>query len=416
MKKRIIFHIDVNSAYLSWEATWRLQHGSSLDLRNIPSVVGGDPKSRHGIILAKSIPAKKYEIKTGETLYSARQKCPDLLIVPPNYELYMKCSNVMYSILKEYSHLVQRYSIDECFVDYTQSEDLFGDPLKVAYNISNRIKKELGFTVNIGIANNKLLAKMASELEKPDKIHTLFPNEIEDKMWKLPIDELFMVGRRTLPKLKNIGINTIGDLAKADGFHMKSYLKSHGFLIWNYANGLDETLVREEDIVQKGIGNSTTMHYDVSDRREANLVLLSLAEMVCMRLRNKNALAKLISISIKNSDFLHYSHQCKIQSPTDSTNVIYKHVKKLFDEVWKLEPIRHLGVRVGELCGKEFYQTSFFDEDLLDQYRKIDKTVDSIRKRYGRESIIRGAFLNSGLKPIVGGVGEEEYQMMSSLL
>lgn len=416
MKKRIIFHIDVNSAYLSWEATWRLQHGSSLDLRSVPSVVGGDPKSRHGIILAKSIPAKKYDIKTGETLYSAMQKCPDLLIAPPNYELYMKCSNAMYEILKEYSHLIQRYSIDECFVDYTESEKLFGDPLKVALNLGNRIKNELGFTVNIGISHNKLLAKMASELQKPDKVHTLYSHEIENKMWRLPVDELFMVGRRTLPKLKNIGINTIGDLAKADPHHMKSYLKSHGLLIWNYANGIDESIIREEDMVQKGVGNSTTMHFDVTDRKEAHLVLLSLTEMVCMRLRNKEALTNVISISIKNSEFFHYSHQCKLQNPTDATNVVFKYVKRLFDEAWKLEPVRHLGVRLTELCGKEFYQTSFFDEESLDRYRKMDETIDSLRKRYGKRSVIRGSFIHSGLKPIVGGVGEEEYKMMSSLL
>ena len=193
MRNRNIFHIDANSAYLSWEATWRLQHGESLDLRDVPSVVGGDPKSRHGIILAKSIPAKKYGIKTGETLYSARQKCPDLLIVPPNYELYMKCSNGMFDLLKEYSHLVQRYSVDECFLDYTESEKLFGSPLKTAYKIKNRIQEELGFTVNIGISHNKLLSKMASELEKPNKVHTLFSDEIASKMWTLPVDDLFMV-------------------------------------------------------------------------------------------------------------------------------------------------------------------------------------------------------------------------------
>ncbi|RBP65266.1 DNA polymerase-4 [Alkalibaculum bacchi] len=416
MRNRNIFHIDANSAYLSWEATWRLQHGESLDLRDVPSVVGGDPKSRHGIILAKSIPAKKYGIKTGETLYSARQKCPDLLIVPPNYELYMKCSNGMFDLLKEYSHLVQRYSVDECFLDYTESEKLFGSPLKTAYKIKNRIQEELGFTVNIGISHNKLLSKMASELEKPNKVHTLFSDEIASKMWTLPVDDLFMVGNKTLPKLKRIGISTIGDLAKANLSHMKSYLKSHGVLIWNYANGIDESPVREEDMVQKGVGNSTTIAFDVTNQREAHLILLSLTETVSMRLRKKKSLARVVSVSIKDKDFAYYSHQCALCAPTDSTNVLFKYVKKLFNEAWKGEPIRHLGVRLTELCSREFYQISIFDEKSLDKYRRIDETVDCLRRQYGKKSVIRGSFLHSGLKPIAGGVGEEEYKMMSSHL
>lgn len=416
MNKRIIFHIDANSAYLSWEAAWRLQHGDTLDLRKIPSVVGGDPKSRHGIILAKSIPAKKYGITTGEALYTARQKCPDLYIVPPNYELYMKCSNAMFSLLKEYSCTVQRYSVDECFMDYTNSEALFGNAVDMAYTIKSRIKKELGFTVNIGVANNKLLAKMASEFEKPDKVHTLFPQEIKRKMWTLPVNELFMVGRKTLPKLKKIGINTIGDLANTDSAHMKGYLKSYGELIWNYANGIDDSLVLKEDVFQKGVGNSTTLHYDVTDPQEAHLVLLSLTEMVCMRLREKGALAGVVSVSIKNFNFSVYSRQCKLLSPIDCTNTIYENVKRLFDEVWRGEPIRHLGVHLSELCSNEFYQTSIFDAVKLDGYRKVDRTVDDIRKRYGKNALIRSAFLNSGLKPVVGGVGDEEYPMMSSML
>ncbi|MFZ7120620.1 MAG: DNA polymerase Y family protein [Eubacteriaceae bacterium] len=416
MKKRIIFHIDVNSAYLSWEAVWRLQHGDNIDLRDIPSVVGGDPKSRHGIILAKSIPAKRYGIKTGESLFSAKQKYPKLYIASPNYELYMKCSNAMFNIIREYSSTIQRYSVDECFLDYTNSMNLFGEPLEIAYKIKERIKRELGFTVNIGISNNKLLAKMASELKKPDKVHTIYPHEIQKKMWILPVEELFMVGRKTLPKLKNIGINTIGDLAKTDSLHMKSYLKSYGVLIWNYANGIDDSIVREEDMAQKGVGNSTTIHYDITNRNEAYLVLLSLTEMVCMRLRNKKFLGSVVSVSIKNFGFSTYSHQCKLLNPTDCTNIIFEYVIKLFDEVWKGEPIRHLGVRVAQLCGNDFFQTSIFDEKKIDRYRKIDKVIDEIRKRYGKDSVIRGAFINSGLKPIKGGVGEDEYQMMSSTL
>lgn len=257
-KNRIVFHIDVNSAYLSWEAVYRLQQGEKQDLRGIPSVVGGDPKTRHGIVLAKSIPAKKFKVKTGETLYSACQKCPNLTIISPSYGLYMKCSNALVSILKEYSSTVQRSSIDECFLDYTSMNKLMGSPMEAAHTIKDRIYKELGFTVNIGISTNKLLAKMASDFTKPNRVHTLFPHEVKSKMWPLPIEDLYMVGRATAPKLHKLGIYSIGDLATADIDLIKYRLKSHGIMIWNYANGLESSNVRVHNYIdRKGVGNST---------------------------------------------------------------------------------------------------------------------------------------------------------------
>ncbi|MDD4445692.1 MAG: DNA polymerase IV, partial [Eubacteriales bacterium] len=265
----IIFHIDANSAYLSWSAAALLERGGTLDLRTVPSVVGGSQASRHGIVLAKSIPAKKVGIKTGESLFEARQKYPKLLVVPPDYDLYMNCSDAMYGILRQYSPLIQRYSIDECFVDYTASAHRFGDPLSLAERIRERMRRELGFTVNIGISCNKLLAKMASELEKPDRIHTLFPEEIESKMWPLPVAELFMVGRATAARLARINIRTIGELAAMDRHQLRVMFKSHGERIGQYANGIDSSPVVPNDrIVQKGIGNSMTVFYDVTDRRE----------------------------------------------------------------------------------------------------------------------------------------------------
>ena len=245
MGNRIIFHIDVNSAYLSWEAVHRIQHGDLLDLRTVPSVVGGNPETRHGIILTKSIPAKKYNIQTGETIYTAKAKCPELIIVPPNYGLYMQCSRAFGNILREYLPLVEQYSIDEYFVDFTNMGRIYANPVEAAYKIKERIKEELGFTVNIGISTNKILAKMASELKKPDKVHTIFPHEIADKMWCLPIEELFMVGRATAKKLRSRAINTIGDSAQTDLKMVKLFLKSHGVLVWNYANGNDISPVRE---------------------------------------------------------------------------------------------------------------------------------------------------------------------------
>lgn len=413
----VIFHIDANSAYLSWEAVLQLEQGNPIDLRDIPSVVGGDPDKRSGIVLTKSIPAKKYHIKTGETLYEAKQKCPNLTIVPPNYDLYLKCSNAMYHLLHEYSSKVQRYSVDECFLDYTESQRLFGDPIKTALRIKERIKNELGFTVNIGISTNKLLAKMACEFEKPDKLHTLFPEEIKYKLWPLPVEELFMVGRATTQKLKRININTIGELANTNVLYLKTLLKSHGILIWNYANGIDYSPVHNSgEIIQKGLGNSTTTPFDITDKKEAYMVLLALTERVSMRLRNFNCLCCLVSISVKTDSFIRYSHQMKLNVPTSSTTEIFNAAKKLFNDVWKYEPVRHLGVKVSEFVSKDFYQLSFLDSKYKEKNQKLDVAVDTIREKYGDTALVRSCFIHSNIPPLQGGVNEGDYPMMSSIL
>lgn len=412
---RTVFHIDANSAYLSWEAVYRLQHGSELDLRNIPSVVGGDEKSRHGIILAKSIPAKKYGIQTGETLYSARQKCPNLVTVPPNYRLYMKCSNAMVIILKEYSPWVQRYSVDECFLEYSHMESHFGDPVKAAYTIKDRIREELGFTVNIGISNNKFLAKMGGDLSKPDKVHTLYPHEIQEKMWPLPVEDLFMVGRATTPKLNSIGIKTIGDLAKCDVKLLESQLKSHGVTIWRFANGIEDSQVRNDHLDVKGMGNGTTTSFDVDDLPTAEMFLLSLSESVGARLREAGFCCGLVAVSIKTSSFRYNSHQRKLYAPTDSTDDIYSVAKQLFIELWDKEPIRHFGVRVSSLSINQNVQLSIFQIN-AEKNRALNKAIDDIRSKHGARSIIRATFAHSSIRPLSGGVGDEDYPMMSSIL
>ncbi|HHY28024.1 MAG TPA: DNA polymerase IV [Desulfitobacterium dehalogenans] len=417
MGKPIIFHIDVNSAYLSWEAIYRLQQGDPLDLRTVPSVVGGDPLTRHGIVLAKSILAKEYGIKTGETLYSALSKCPDLIIAKPNYLLFRQCSKALGDILREYSPLIQQFSVDEYFLDFTSMDLLFGDPLAIAYQIKDRVKKELGFTVNIGISTNKLLAKMASELQKPDKVHTLFPEEIPEKMWPLPIGELFMVGSATTRKLLSRNIRTIGELAHTDPRLLKAILKSHGLLIWNYAHGIENSPVRPGGRVEvKGMGNSTTLSFDVDNRKEAHLVLLSLVETVSARLRHSQSFTRLVSISFRTNEFLSYSHQRKLSQATDCTNEIWEIACRLFDELWKGQPLRHLGVRVSELCQNDFLQLSLFAKD-YEKERKVDQAIDGIRERFGSQAIMRSSYLHSGLKSMTGGViSEEEYPTMTSLL
>ena len=417
MSQRIIFHIDANSAYLSWEAVHRLQHGDPLDLRTVPSVIGGDPVTRHGIVLTKSMPAKKYDIHTGESIFSASAKCPGLIIVPPNYGLYMQCSRAFGDILREYTPLIEQYSIDEYFVDFTNMERLYKDPVEAAYIIKDRIKNELGFTVNVGVSTNKILAKMASELKKPDKVHTIFPGEIAEKMWVLPIEELFMVGRATAKKLRSRAINTIGDLAHYDPKILKLFLKSHGMLVWNYANGNEASPVREcRRPLIKGIGNSTTIPFDVNDKTTAHLVLLSLTETVATRLRQAKYCARLVSVSLKTNEFYSCSHQRKISSAIDCTNAIHEVACQLFDELWKGDPVRQLGVRVSELTQSGFHQLALFEKD-YEKQRTVDRAVDSLRERFGNGSVFRSSFLNSGIRFQTGGtVDDEEYPMMSSQL
>lgn len=415
--EKLIFHIDVNSAFLSWEAIHNLQHGESVDLREIPAIVGGDLKTRHGIVLAKSIPAKKFKIQTGEAVWQACQKCPNLVIVSPHYDRYIRCSNAMHAILQEYTPIIQRFSVDESFLDFSDMKNHYPDPEELAHAIRERIKNELGFTVNIGISVNKLLAKVASDLKKPDRVHTLWPVEIKDKMWPLPVEDLFMVGRATAPKLRKLNIMTIGDLANYNLDILKHALKSHGELIWNYANGIEDSTVRQSNYIgMKGIGNSTTIPFDVEERVTAHKVLLSLAETVGMRLRDSQNTCQLIGMHTRTNELISYSRQRKLSFRTDSTRVIAEIACELFDEAWRGEPIRHLGIRITELHSNEVRQVSLFDEKFTERDMKLDKALDDIRMRFGSHSVVRGTFLHSGLNAITGGGGGDDAPQMTSLL
>ena len=409
--KRVIFHIDVNSAFLSWEAVYRIYHlGSQMDLRKMVAAVGGDMAMRHGIILAKSIPSKKYHIKTGESIVEARQKCPDLYLVPPNYNLYEKCSQAFVNILNQYTPDVEQYSIDECYMDMTGTERVFGEPVEAANVIKNRIREELGFTVNVGVAENKLLAKMASDFHKPDKVHTLWRDEIQQKMWPLPVADLFFVGRATEKKLHNLGIHTIGQLANTDIELLKMHLKKHGELIWQFANGYDVSVVQSTQAKNKGYGNSTTIPFDVTDGSVAKLVLLALAETVGTRLRAAGVKAEVIAVGIKNSDFEYVSHQRTLLNATNITKEIYDYAAQLFDEVWDGKPIRHLGIHTSRIRdGYDMRQINMFDIDVdYEKLEKLDSTVDSIRRRYGIDSVIRACFIQSPIDHLSGGISREK--------
>ena len=414
-RNRVIFHIDVNSAYLSWTASDLLKKGYNLDLRTVPSVVGGDEKSRRGIVLAKSIPAKNLGIKTGETLYSARTKCKNLIVVPPDYNLFARCSDSLVNLLKEYTPSVQRFSCDECFLDLTNMEHLHGDPIELAYKLKDRIEKELGFTVNTGISTNKLLAKIASDMEKPNKVHTLYPSEIKDKMWNLDVGELFGVGRKTLMKLNSLGISNIGQLANYDVDILKNRLKSYGEQLWLYANGIESSDVRDNhNHVTKSMGQSVTTHFDITTRQEAHMVIASLSENIGIRLRKNNRCCDVITIHYKTDSFFSRRHQKKIHYCTQNTQDIKNEAIKLFDELWEHESIRQIGVQVTGLSNSNEVQLSLFENKDNEKQIKLDKTLDFIRDKFGKTSIHTAQFINSPISPLSGGNGEDDYPYMNS--
>ncbi len=389
---KVIFHIDVNNAFLSWEAVHRLSQGDTLDLRTIASAVAGDRSKRHGIILAKSNPAKQCGVKTGEAIVDALKKCPNLTLVPPSHGLYRQYSEAFIGILMDFSPCVERYSIDEAFCDMTGMEALFGTPLEMADRIRTRIREELHFTVNIGISTNKLLAKMASDFQKPDRVHTLFPWEIKEKMWGLPVGELFSVGQSTVKKLNTLGIRTIGELAQTDVEILKAHLKKHGEVIHSFANGLDASVISQEEVKNKGYGNSTTISFDVEEESTAKMILLTLAESVGARLRKDYVRAQVVSVSIVDSMFRNSSHQMTLLSPTQSTDELHKAACSLFDELWDQSPIRNLGLQTSKVVAEDAErQMNLFGLGTDEKRAKLDAAIDRIRDRYGSSSIQRAS-------------------------
>lgn len=394
-KKRLIFHIDVNSAFLSWESVRRLKTDpDALDLRTIPSVIGGDRASRHGVVLAKSTPAKAYGVATGEPLAQALKKCPNLVIVPSCFEIYLEFSEKLLHLLKEYTPDIEKFSIDEAFLDMTSTIHLFGDPLKTADCIRERIKRELAFTVNIGISSNKLLAKMASDFEKPDRCHTLWEEEIPVKMWSLPVRDLFFVGSCAEKKMKAIGIRTIGDLAHTDLPVLKSHLgDKYAAQILRYANGVDESPVKEKEPVSKGYSNEITLSQDVDDYDTACQVILSLCETVGIRLRKDKVQCNCICVELKDWNFHAHSHQMTLDFPTDSTTIIYQKACQLLKEFWDFTPVRLISVRASRIFDDTFRQLTMFHTKRIQKLEQMDKAIDAIREKYGIDSVKRASFL-----------------------
>lgn len=396
MADKIIFHVDVNSAYLAWEAWYRIHilHETE-DIRDIPSVIGGDESMRHGVVLAKSTPAKKFGIQTGEPLAAARRKCPNLVTFRPNFSLYVQKSKELLDLLSRYAPTVEPFSIDEAFCDLTGTGSLYGDMEDFAHKLKDTILEELGFTVNIGISSNKLLAKMASDFEKPNRVHTLFPHEIPDKMWPLPVSDLLYVGRSSIKTLQNLGIFTIGDLARTDVDILKQHLKKHGEDIWKSANGLDDTLVQREQPSNKGYGNSITLGVDVTDMDTAKMVLLSLCETVGARLRADRAYISVVSVSLVDASFEHRSRQTTLDSSTNITEKIYETACDLFARLWQGEPIRLLGVQTSRATQENFQQYDMFDGERSEKLSKLNSAIDEIRNRYGDSAVKRARFVDN---------------------
>ena len=393
--QRLIFHVDVNSAFLSWEAAKRVKQGLP-DLRVIPSCIGGDPKKRTGIVVAKSIPAKKYGIQTGEPMGMALQKCPDLVCVPSDFALYDRCSKAFKSICASYAPVMESFSIDEVFLDMTGTGQIYPDPVATACEIKDRIYRELGFTVNVGISTNKLLAKMASDFEKPNKVHTLYPEEVPQKMWPLPVRDLLFLGKASEKKLVQNGIRTIGDLARANEKEIQMLLgEKAGHQLYLSANGIDDSPVKAQREEAKGISVETTFDEDIVSYEQIFPILLSQCDIVTARMRREGKKCNCVAVSFRTLEFKNKSHQRKLDNPTDVTNEIYQNVRQLFQESWSGQPLRLIGVALTGLTEDEFIQMSLFeDPKKREQQKKLDEAMDNIRKKFGNDKISRASTMN----------------------
>ncbi|MEI3190461.1 MAG: DNA polymerase IV [Lachnospiraceae bacterium] len=394
--ERLIFHVDVNSAFLSWEAARRVKEGLP-DLREIPSCIGGDPKSRRGIVVAKSIPAKKYGVTTGEPVSMALRKCPELVCVPGDFALFETCSRAFKKICASYAPVMESFSIDEVFLDMSGTQKIYPDPVKLACEIKDRIREELGFTVNIGIGTNKLLAKMASDFEKPDKVHTLFPAEIPTKMWPLPVRDLLFLGKASEQKLIKAGIKTIGEMARYPETEIQRLLgEKTGHQLYEYANGRDDSPVRGEREEAKGYSAETTTEEDIVTYEQAFSLLLAQCDVVAARMRKDGKKCSCVSVTYRMLDFRTRSHQKKLGNPTDVTEEIFVQVKNLLYECWQCQPLRLIGVALTDLTSDDFRQMSLFENtENHEKQKKVDGVVDDIRKRFGNGMIVRGSTMNT---------------------
>ena len=389
--EKIIMHIDVNNAFLSWSAIDLLKSGHPYDIRYTEAIIGGDEKSRHGIVLAKSMVAKSRGVKTAETIKEARRKCKKLEVYPPNFKFYKFMSSKMFELISKYTPDIEILSIDECFIDYGKIKNLYGDEVKFAYKLKKEIKKTLGFTVNIGIANNKLCAKMASDFLKPDKVHTLFDNEVIEKMYPLPIGDLYGVGKKTTEKLKKLNINTIGDLASYDLEKLSIYFKNQASRLINSAKGIDDSIVVSKRREALSISKSVTLPYNLNDIEDINKVLYKLIVSICNTLKKQEKYASVVGVQLKDKNFNVYSHQKKLINVSNNVDDIFTICKKILIEMFKDEPVRLIGVSINKIATKNNYQISMFDNiEKKELDLKLDKIIDEINSNYGVKKVKKG--------------------------
>ena len=394
---RVILHVDVNNAFLSWTALWMLRNGYDKDIRERYAIIGGDETERKGIVLAKSNLCKEKGVVTAETIYSARRKCPYLEIYKPNFEIYKYYSDKMYEYLCTYSDIIERYSIDECFIDYTNSVNLFGNPIKVAYKIKDDIYKKFGFSVNVGVGSNKLLAKMASDFEKPNKVHTLFSNEVKEKMWLLPVNELFMIGKSSSKKLMDMNINTIGELANVSCQELTKRFKSMGKMMHDFANGIDTSPVHYEREAAKSISASTVLPYNYRDQNKIKEVIMELSMDVGKKIRDNKMYADTVGVWLKYSYFEKISKQEKLDYSISIDDEIYNNALRVFNKLWNKEDgIRSICVFVSGLSPTRRKQLSLFDIDnhninKVEVDEKLQDVLDNMRNKYGNDIIKYGS-------------------------
>ena len=378
---RIIFHIDVNSAFLSWTAVKMMGEGHP-DIRLVPSVVSGDPKDRRSIIIAASIPAKRLGIKTAQPVSMALRTCPSLVIVGGDWAWYRQCSQGFIAICRRYSPVLQQFSIDECFIDMSLHCDR-SNAVALACRLKDEVRAKLGFTVNVGIGPNKLLAKMASDFEKPDKVHTLWDDEVQSKMWPLGVRDLLWVGKKTEERLTGYGVKTIGQLATLEvGTLSRLVGLKFAQQLHDYANGRDDSLVETERAEAKSYSAERTFSKDLVRPGDIDRALFKVACIVAHRIRKDKFRASTVSVFVKYKDFSVVQKQCQTARPTDVTAVILNEARRMLDEIWDGEtPIRQVGLGVSKLTHESAVQMSLFEDPRMEYYREWDRQYDEERSR-----------------------------------
>ena len=391
---RKILHVDFNNFYASVEC---LQHP---ELANVPVVVGGNEEARHGIVLSKNEIAKRqYGVKTGEVLWKVRERCPNVVILRPHMERYLEFSQLARTLYGEYTDRVESFGLDEAWLDVTGS-GIFGTPRHIADELRDRIRREFGITVSVGVSFNKVFAKLGSDMKKPDATTVISETNFRDRVWRLPVGELLYVGRATQMKFARLGIDTIGDLARFDRKLLGTLLGKHGTMLWAFANGFDASPVAlaNENGTVKSVGNSTTMPHDLRCEADVRLVLYAIADSVAARLRRHGLAGSTISVSIRDCDMFTFERQRKNNHPTQLSGEIAEIAWSLFrtNYTW-MKPVRALGIQVSDLTEDTACEQLDIFGEVSRRMKKgeLEHTIDSIRNRYGHDMVLRASLMTS---------------------